>query len=92
METNCAEGKINKDEDGSYEVTLDDDFLTALEYGMPPASGMVWSSFCYFSLSIYIFQQHDGIPTEMSTVVIYSFEMQYLITYQKEKEKKKCNI
>ncbi|GMY16231.1 lysine--tRNA ligase, chloroplastic/mitochondrial [Fagus crenata] len=40
METNCAEGKINKDEDGSYEVTLDDDFLTALEYGMPPASGM----------------------------------------------------
>lgn len=31
-------GKKNEDE--SYEVTLDDDFVTALEYGMPPASGM----------------------------------------------------
>ncbi|KAF8407569.1 hypothetical protein HHK36_006703 [Tetracentron sinense] len=35
-----AEGKRKKSDDDSYEVTLDEDFLTALEYGMPPASGM----------------------------------------------------
>ncbi|KAK6920883.1 Aminoacyl-tRNA synthetase, class II (D/K/N) [Dillenia turbinata] len=35
-----ADENQKRSDDDSYEVTLDDDFLTALEYGMPPASGM----------------------------------------------------
>ncbi|KAI5665941.1 hypothetical protein M9H77_15794 [Catharanthus roseus] len=39
-ETDSVSGKEKKNDDDSYEVTLDEDFLTALEYGMPPASGL----------------------------------------------------
>ncbi|KAL8099430.1 lysine--tRNA ligase, chloroplastic/mitochondrial [Apium graveolens] len=35
-----SSAEAKKSDDDSYDVTLDDDFLTALEYGMPPASGM----------------------------------------------------
>lgn len=38
--TDMSEEKRKESDDESYEVTLDDDFVTALEYGMPPASGM----------------------------------------------------
>lgn len=36
-----SDHKDDESGDESYAVTLDEDFVTALEYGMPPASGMV---------------------------------------------------
>lgn len=38
---NPPEEKEKDTDDNAYEVTLDEDFITSLEYGMPPASGMV---------------------------------------------------
>ncbi|CAA6659165.1 unnamed protein product [Spirodela intermedia] len=35
-----SEEKEKDADDDAYEVTLDEDFITSLEYGMPPASGM----------------------------------------------------
>ena len=34
-----------EEKDDLYQVNLDEDFLTALEYGMPPTAGMVYISF-----------------------------------------------
>ncbi|XP_002981582.2 uncharacterized protein LOC9647783 [Selaginella moellendorffii] len=35
-----GESAVKQHKNDSYEVTLDEDFLTALEYGMPPTAGM----------------------------------------------------
>ncbi|XP_043708932.1 lysine--tRNA ligase, chloroplastic/mitochondrial isoform X2 [Telopea speciosissima] len=39
-QAHSVEERRKRNDDDSYDVTLDEDFLTALEYGMPPASGM----------------------------------------------------
>ncbi|KAK9082598.1 hypothetical protein Scep_029069 [Stephania cephalantha] len=40
LQIKAGEEKSKGTDDLSYDVSLDEDFLTALEYGMPPASGM----------------------------------------------------
>lgn len=56
-----TETKNDKGDDKSsvnhYDVTLDEDFVTSLEYGMPPASGMV----CDTHMRISIFKIDDTI-------------------------------
>ncbi|KAJ4958163.1 hypothetical protein NE237_025274 [Protea cynaroides] len=39
-QVHSVDERKKRNDDDSYEVTLDEDFLKALEYGMPPASGM----------------------------------------------------
>ncbi|KAF3516877.1 hypothetical protein DY000_02059861 [Brassica cretica] len=71
-----------KDDDDSYEVTLDEYFLTALEYGMPPpASGMILE---------------DGGPPESKEVVnklpVIVFSEEMLKTLGAEDEHNSCPI
>ena len=47
----------------AYEVAMDDDFVTALEYGMPPTAGMVRGS----TLAIFLCRCNGVFPLRCHT-------------------------